>query len=152
MKKVKESNKDIYAYCSLLFKYRPRTEDEIRRRCREKGYDEAIIEKTIKELYALKMLDDFRFSKMYIEDGLKLKTKGLFRLERELSDLGVSKENIRRATEEVEEEEILDVLKSDFERNCRNKPEKWQRRMYRRGFKTKRIMDVINSFKDNNFD
>jgi len=152
MKRKKKSNQDIYAYCSLLFKYRPRTEEEIRRRCREKGYDDEIIEKMIEELYGIKMLDDFRFSKMYIEDGLRLKTKGLFRLEMELSDLGVSKENIRQAIEEVDEEEIIDVLKRDFERNCKNKPEKWHQRMYRRGFKTKRIVDVINSFKDNNFD
>ncbi len=150
---MKEKNKkDIHRYCSLLFKYRPRTEEEIRRRCIEKGFDEETVENTIDELYELKMLDDLRFSKMFIEDGLKLKTKGLYRLEMELADLGVAKEIIRQSIEEVNEEDILDVLKMDFTRNCKNNPEKWLQRMYRRGFKTKRIIEVINSFKDNNFD
>lgn len=143
---------DIHQYCSLLFKYRPRTEKEIRNRCREKGFDEETIETTIDELYTLKMLDDLRFSKMYVEDGLKLKSKGLFRLERELNDLGVSKDNIRQALESVEEEEILEVLRQDYERNGKNNPEKWQRRMYRRGFETKRIIEVLKAIKDNNDD
>jgi SOS response regulatory protein OraA/RecX len=98
------------------------------------------------------MLDDLRFSKMYIEDGLKLKSKGLFRLERELNDLGVSQDQIRQAIEAVDEEEILDVLKRDYQRNCKNNPERWQRRMYRRGFQTKRIIEVMKTLKDNNFD
>lgn len=150
---MKRENKlDIHQYCSLLFKYRPRTEKEIRQRCSEKGFDQELIEKTIDELYTLRMLDDLRFSKMYIEDGLKLKTKGLYRLEKELSDLGVQKEKIRQAVEEVDEDEILDVLKDDYERNCKNNPEKWQRRMYRRGFQTKRIIEVLKDFKENNYD
>ncbi|MEA1885168.1 MAG: regulatory protein RecX [Thermotogota bacterium] len=150
---MKRKNKqDIHQYCSLLFKYRPRTEKEIRQRCQEKGFDEEQIEETIDELYTLKMLDDLRFSKMYIEDGLKLKSKGLFRLERELNDLGVSQDKIRQAIEAVDEEEILDVLKQDYQRNCKNNPERWQRRMFRRGFQTKRIIEVMKALKDNNFD
>jgi regulatory protein len=148
----KKNKQDIHQYCSLLFKYRPRTEKEIQQRCQEKGFDEEQIEKTIDELYSLKMLDDLRFSKMYIEDGLKLKSKGLFRLERELNDLGVSQDQIRQAIEAVDEEEILDVLKRDYQRNCKNNPERWQRRMYRRGFQTKRIIEVMKTLKDNNFD
>jgi regulatory protein len=148
----KKNKQDIHQYCSLLFKHRPRTEKEIRQRCQEKGFDEEQIEKTIDELYSLKMLDDLRFSKMYIEDGLKLKSKGLFRLERELNDLGVSQDQIRQAIEAVDEEEILDVLKRDYQRNCKNNPERWQRRMYRRGFQTKRIIEVMKTLKDNNFD
>ncbi len=148
----RENRQDISQYCALLFKYRPRTEDEIRKRCLEKGYDEETVEQTIEELYVLNLLDDLRFSKMYIEDGLRLKTKGLFRLEMELSDLGVSKENIKQAIDEVDEEEIFEVLRRDFQRNSKNDSEKWQRRMYRRGFQMKRIIDVVNSFKDNNFD
>jgi len=150
---MKRKNKpDIHQYCSLLFKYRPRTQREIRNRCREKGFDEEMIEKTIEELYTLKMLDDLRFSKMYVEDGLKLKSKGLFRLERELTDLGVSKDIIQQALEDVEEEEILEVLRQDYKRNSKNNPEKWRRRMYRRGFETKRIMKVMKAIKDNNDD
>lgn len=148
----RENRQDISQYCSLLFKYRPRTEDEIRKRCLEKGYDEETVEQTIEELYVLNLLDDLRFSKMYIEDGLRLKTKGLFRLEMELSDLGVSKENIKQVIDEVDEEEIYEVLRRDFQKNSKNDSEKWQRRMYRRGFQMKRIIDVVNSFKDNNFD
>jgi len=147
-----ENSQDIFQYCSLLFKYRPRTEEEIRKRCLEKGFDEDIVEQTIEELYTFNLLDDLRFSKMYIDDGLRLKTKGLFRLEMELSDLGVSADNIKQAIDEVDEEEIYEVLKRDFQRNSKDNPDKWQRRMYRRGFQMKRIKDVINAFKDNNFD
>jgi len=118
----------------------------------EKGFDEDIVEQTIEELYTFNLLDDLRFSKMYIDDGLRLKTKGLFRLEMELSDLGVSADNIKQAIDEVDEEEIYEVLKRDFQRNSKDNPDKWQRRMYRRGFQMKRIKDVINAFKDNNFD
>jgi SOS response regulatory protein OraA/RecX len=73
-------------------------------------------------------------------------------LERELNDLGVSQDQIRQAIEAVDEEEILDVLKRDYQRNCKNNPERWQRRMYRRGFQTKRIIEVMKTLKDNNFD
>ncbi|MFW6263609.1 MAG: regulatory protein RecX, partial [Thermotogota bacterium] len=129
-----------------------RTEKEIRQRCSEKGFDEEIIEQTVDELYNLNMLDDLRFSRMYIEDGLKLKTKGLFRLERELFDLGVSSDKIKQAIEEVDETDIMDVLKRDYQKNCKNNPEKWQRRMYQRGFQANRIIRVLKFFKDDNFD
>jgi len=152
MRRESKKERDIYQYCSLLFKYRPRTEAEIRQRCKEKGFDDETIEKAVNELYTLKMLDDLRFSKMYIEDGLKLKIKGLFRLERELFELGVPQEKIRQAIAEVDEEEINEVLKRDYQKNCRNNPEKWQRRMYRRGFQAKQIFEVMKVFKDNNFD
>lgn len=147
-----KNHKDIQRYCSLLFKYRPRTEREIRIRCAEKGFDAEEIEEMIEQLYELKMLDDLRFAKMYIEDGLRLKTKGPMLLGIELAKLGISKEQIHDAIDEISEEEIDTILKSDFERNGVKNPDKWRNRMYRRGFKARRIIEMINSFKDNNLD
>lgn len=113
MEKQKK-NKSIENYCSLLFKYRPRTEQEIRKKCLEKGFESEEIELFIGELYRLKLLDDLRFSRMYIDDGIRLKVKGKFILTQELRALGVARDLIEEAFEGVEREEYLLALDDDF--------------------------------------
>jgi regulatory protein len=147
-----KKNKSIENYCSLLFKYRPRTEYEIRTKCLEKGYEVEEIESFIKELYRLRLLDDLRFSKMYIDDGIRLKVKGKFILSQELKRLGVSRETIDEAFEEVDEEDYMKALRDDFKKRGFKDSEKWKRRMLRRGFGLRKIIEVIENFNADNFD
>jgi SOS response regulatory protein OraA/RecX len=149
-KKKKKKNKSIENYCSILFKYRPRTEHEIRKKCLEKGFESKEIENFIEELYGLRLLDDLRFSKMYIDDGIRLKVKGKYLLVQELRTLGVSRETVEKAFNDLNYEEVDKALREDYRRRGFKDSEKWKRRMLRRGFELRKIIEVINDFNDSN--
>jgi len=137
---------EMERYCSTLFKYRPRTEAEIRRRFRRKGFDERLTEDFIAHLYDLDMLNDLRFSEMYIEDGISLKKKGPLLLKEELiKKLGVSPETAEEALSSVPHEEITAILKKDLEKRPVNDIEKWKKKMYRRGFSIGQIREAIEN-------
>ncbi len=137
---------EMERYCSTLFRYRPRTEAEIRRRFRKKGFDENLTEDFIEHLYELDMLNDLRFCEMYIEDGIRLKKKGPLLLKEELiKKLGVNPETAEEALNSVPEEEITTVLKDDLKRGAISDLQKWKKKMYRRGFSIGQINTAIET-------
>lgn len=93
-------------YALNLLSYRQRSEKEISRKMRDKGYENNIIDNTIKFLEKNKLLNDREFAKSFIRDKVNIQKWGRNRIRIELYRKGVNKELIN----EVIEEEIEDEL------------------------------------------
>ena len=81
--------------------YRPRTEKEIRSKLREKEFGDEEIEKTLASLHTLGYINDEEFARSYIRNQLALRPKGTLVLKQKLLLLGVAKETIDTALNEV---------------------------------------------------
>lgn len=82
---------------------RMKTIAEVSRHLKEKGYDAEETEQAISELKALNYLDDYRYALTYFEHASG-KRRGEKRIKKELSEKGVSEDDIDRAFEDFVEE------------------------------------------------
>jgi len=133
-----------------LLKLRPRTVREARLRLKRAGHSPAAIEQVIKEAQEQGLLDDEAFAKLWIQDRLLTKPKGLRLLRRELKERGVPDELIERALAEVEFDEealIHDLLGRVRERYLGLDEGTRERRLYaflrRRGFSAEAIRRAL---------
>ncbi len=143
------------AYCFKLFKFRLRTEKEIRDKLKRRQFCKDVIEDVIEYFKSLNYINDSAFTKSWIESRIQ-KPFGLKRITYELREKGIS--------ERIIEEEIFklknfyseyDIAKGIAEERFRKiiqriDPEKAKRRIYsfllRRGFSSDIALDIINKF------
>jgi regulatory protein len=112
-----------YVVAVRLLNYRFRSEEELRRKLRDKEFASEVIEVTIERLRRQGWIDDARFAVQYARSLLR-KRKGRRRIAMELRELGVDDEVARgaiaEAGEEHPEEAAVDALlakkASSFER------------------------------------
>lgn len=79
-----------------------RSEQEVRKKLKEMDFQEGIIDKVTERLKELKYLDDHEFSRMWIEDRMKLKPVGRKMLIRDLKNKGVAPEVVDETINEFE--------------------------------------------------
>ncbi|SHH57827.1 regulatory protein RecX [Thermosipho atlanticus] len=115
-----------------LLKYRIRSENELRFRLKEKGYESEEIEKTISYLKEKGFIDDEKFAYLYVYDSLTLHKKGPFRIKLELKKLGVDEYIIEDAIKKVLEEVDLEEIKKEITKGMDEK--KARELLYRKGF------------------
>ncbi|MFH2070692.1 MAG: regulatory protein RecX [Elusimicrobiota bacterium] len=142
-------------YALLLLKYKNRTEKEISGKLKRKNFTETAIRETIEKLKRLKLLDDEKFARTFIETKLG-SGRGINRIILELKNKGVSTQNLDETLKEYG-----DTQEQQFETACRlfeNKtrtysklpPEKIYRRtggfLSRRGFSSDIIRKVFNEW------
>lgn len=84
--------------------YRDRSEKEIRKKLKDVGFDENIIEWVIGELKRIKLLDDKRFAQSYAQTQMITRPMGEYYLRRELKQKGLDTELIEQTVEKVYEE------------------------------------------------
>lgn len=84
---------------------RPRSEQEIRRRLKQKGYPEEIINQVMTRLGDVKLVDDRDFAKFWVENREGFKPRSKRALQYELRQKGVASEEITRAVKKVDERE-----------------------------------------------
>ncbi len=128
----KKGMSDPLKYASLLMRYRPRSEREMRERLSRK-FSEEEVERTIETLKEKGILDDERFALMMAKNELEVKFHGPRMIKSKLIKLGVSEDVIERA---------LEKAMRDF--NVRSKMEELRKKfedfrklreyLYRRGF------------------
>ncbi|RKX53348.1 MAG: RecX family transcriptional regulator [Thermotoga sp.] len=144
---MKRSKKiDPMKYALKLLKIRARSEEEIRKRLRMKGYTEAEIGKVMEKLRRMNMVDDSKFSYLYAYDRLTVHKRGPKLIRMELIKLGVDErivdDAIERVLMETKEEDVISGM-----------VEKWKNldkgkiidRLMRRGFDYQKIVEVLNS-------
>ena len=90
--------------------YRMRTVKEMSDKLMEKCDDEDIVNDVLFELCQKKLLDDLHYATLYIQDGVNIRQKGLFRIQMELEEKGVDRGIIRRAVEASEIDEFAAIL------------------------------------------
>lgn len=99
-------------YALKLLGYRARSEQEIRSRLSQKGYENNIIEGTVRFLKKNNFIDDYAFAKALVNDELNLKQSGEGLIKQKLLQKGISKEIIQSVLEEVlDEAELLAACK-----------------------------------------
>ncbi len=116
-------------FAMKLLGVRRRSVFEIRKRLEEKGCVENIIDKTIKELFEYKYLNDEEFAEAYINDKINFNPRGSFLIKKELREKGIAENIIDEKIKELlsEEKEIklaekaarkkLEFLNKDLEKN-----------------------------------
>ena len=77
--------------------HRPRSIEETRRRLKEKGFDEAVIETTLQKLIDQHWLDDLNFSRQWIENRNTFRPRSDRLLSYELKQKGVAENVIVQA-------------------------------------------------------
>lgn len=135
-----------------LLNIKPRTVAELSSRLTQKGFSTKITDTVIKEFKNKGLLNDHKFSKLWIENRLLNKPKGFSVLKKELKKKGVPEEDIQVAIDSVKEEyEEYAVAKSLAEKRLSRmgglKIETKRRRLYgflqRRGFSAEIISNLI---------
>lgn len=140
-----------YAIRSLLRKRQ--TEKEIRGRI-QKRHPTAPVEEVISRLKELNYINDEAFSEAWIRHRSLSSPKGKFQLERELRQKGVSSENRGKALQEYDEGDVLQELalkkwEKLRETDMRKKREKLMRFLLSRGFAISSVIEIVNSFAQN---
>ena len=84
-----------------LLSYRPRAEQELRRRLRSKDFPHASVEWCLRALKEEGLIDDHAFASAYVRSRIRLKPRGRFRLTQELRQKGVSAEIAEEAIDQA---------------------------------------------------
>lgn len=97
----KEEQECANNYGLRLLNFKMRTEQEIRRKMKEKEYTEDVVDTTIEYLYYLNYLNDEEYANKFIKDKSNLKNMGKERIKRELYAKGIDKEIINDQIEDL---------------------------------------------------
>jgi len=146
---MNDAIKAIDDYARILFRYRIRTEWETRERCTEKGFDSESIEALIERLKERGLLDDDRFLRMYLYEGLTLKKKGIYVLREELSRLGIARDQIMEAWRALSKREDIPALLAQWASKEKSfDPNRWKTKMLKRGFESEDIGQALEVLED----
>lgn len=84
----------FYNLALRFLSYRPRSEQEIRNKLKEKKVDQEIINKIIEKLKKYNFINDLEFAKKWIESRLRFKPRSLRLIKLELKQKGIDPEAI----------------------------------------------------------
>jgi regulatory protein len=136
--------------------YRPRTEKEIRKKLKEKDFDDAVIEEVAQTLKRLKLIDDYEYAKNFVQERLRLSPRGENLLKQELWKKGIDKEIIgevlRETFESRDVEEIAQEVLEKAKRKYRNLEKEVALRrikgfLLRRGFSYETVNELVKDSK-----
>jgi len=111
IQEIQQADQLIRAKMSAIsyLSYRARTEHEIREKLKRDGFDEPVRNTVIDRLHELSYINDQSFVLNYVRDRLNRKGHGPIRLKADLRKLGISKEQVDEALNEVSDaNNILD--------------------------------------------
>ncbi len=149
-----DAKKIAYSYVS----FKRRTEQQIRKKLREKKFDSLTINKTIEFLKEFKLLDDYQFAKQFAKELVERKKIGKIKLIQELKSRGI---NVDIANEIVnktfENINVIDLAIKSTEKKLKilkNKlPEKRKQllvqHLQRQGFDWDTINQILEQYQNN---
>ncbi|HID52961.1 MAG TPA: regulatory protein RecX, partial [Anaerolineae bacterium] len=101
--KVADSQETAKQAAIRFIEYRPRSTAEVRRRLRQKGFDEAAIDHAIERLQAVALLDDLAFARYWVDQRETFKPRSQMALRQELQQKGVNRDIIDEAIAPVDD-------------------------------------------------
>lgn len=134
--------------------YKPRTEEEVRRKLRQEDVPSPVIEDVIARLYELEYLDDEAYAHDYAHNRFSSKKYGPVRIRRELTERGVDRRLADAAVDELFAE--VDVTAAAWthaekrwprlagEDDPRRRRQKMYRYLRRRGFTSNTIRPILD--------
>ena len=141
----------LYAY--RLLNYRPRSEQEIRYKLKEKGFAEEIIDCLVVELKSRSLIDDYDFARLWAKSRLQSSGRSFSNIKRELLIKGIAEDIIENVIARLRNDfNEYDIAKRLIEIRLRSvlgiDKDRAQHRLYsylkRRGFSDSVIYKVIN--------
>ncbi|MCC6445741.1 MAG: regulatory protein RecX [Armatimonadetes bacterium] len=147
-----EEERQAREYALKLLSYRPRSEDEIRRKLAGKGYGEDIMEAALDFLRCQKFVDDADFAQRWIEHRRQSRPMGRAGLGWELRQKGIDRNLVDSALEsypgESEREAALEAARRALTK-ATGDPASRKRKavgmLQRRGFSWETIQDVLTA-------
>jgi len=103
--KAQDERERVRTAALRLLRYRDRSIAEMRQRLRRKGFDPEVIADEIEQLIRERLLDDERFTGVWIRHKLTISHKGKRLVRAELTAKGISAELFARVWEEHVEQE-----------------------------------------------
>lgn len=136
-----------------ILKYMDRSEFELRKKLKEAGYTEGIVDRTIEYLYEYNYINDERFALLLIKSKKSVKSKMILRME--LLKKGISKELLdellQREYEDSEDDPELTAIRKAIAKKTRNietlsqeEKQKLIASLYRKGFQMDKIKQILN--------
>jgi regulatory protein len=137
-----------------LFKFRPRSEKELRDYLRFKAKLPANeVEEVIEELYAQDLLNDNRFAKWLFDSRLNSAKYGISRIKMELKQKGIDKQIIEDTIAEYDpvqleayEEENIERYFEKYQNQIPGEKDKIIKRIQRKGFSFNKIFKIADKF------
>jgi len=148
--KAQEERERVRTAALRLLRYRDRSIAEMRQRLRRKGFDPEVIADEIEQLIRERLLDDERFTGVWIRHKLNISHKGKRLVRAELAAKGIGAELFARVWEEHAEQERRSAetwakakaedynLLDSFERRGRIR-----QGLYRRGYSQEAIEEAL---------
>jgi regulatory protein len=105
---------DAYKHCLDVayryLSYRPRSEEEIKKRLKGRGFSTGVVEKIIEKLKEQDLINDLAFAEFWREGRLSNKPKSKRLIIKELSDKKVENDIIKQVTESIDDESNAYIL------------------------------------------
>lgn len=134
--------------------YKPRTEQEVRRKLKKREVPRPIVEDVIARLYELEYLDDESYAHDYAHNRFSSKKYGPLRIRRELVERGIDRHVAEAAVDELFAEENAQAAarehakkrwpRLDKDEDLRRRKQKMYRYLRRRGFSTDTIYPILD--------
>lgn len=158
LKNLIKENDDEYAY-NMAINYisiRMRSEREIKEYLKRKQIDELLIDDIVKKLNKNGLLNDFNFSKAYVNDALLLTTKGPNKIKQDLYKLGVKTEIIDEVMSDIDKDILKEKLSNLVAKKLNIASNKGSSNtiklklvnyFYNLGYDKKMILDELSNYK-----
>lgn len=137
--------------CALKFIYNhPKTEQDLRIKLFQKWFSSEEVHQTMEILKTQKFIDDKMFAQMYINSEVIKKGKPLILITRKLETRGISKDIIKKVTQD-NEEDIGDWIYKRIRKDMDAYKRKWEewfniiQKLLRKWYKLDDIKNVIKN-------
>lgn len=101
----RDDRERAYELALNYLSYRPRSEGEVRKRLRQKGYPEQAVEEAMDRLRRAGLVDDEAFARYWIANRDQFKPRGRYALRQELRQKGVPDRVVGELLEDVNEDD-----------------------------------------------
>lgn len=110
--KQPDSVEHAYNYALFLLGLSMRTEFEMQRKMKVRGYNPDVVEQVMSKLFEEKLLDDYHYAEVYLNNLKEYRTFGYFGIKKKMLEKHLSKETVEGLLEqELTFEEELKIAK-----------------------------------------
>jgi regulatory protein len=103
--RLADEKERAYELALDFLSYRPRSQAEVARRLRQKGFCEPAVERVLQRLSQAGLLDDQAFARYWIDNREQFKPRGIRALRQELRQKGVPDDVVDELVKDVDETE-----------------------------------------------
>jgi len=128
--------------------YMPRSKKQVREKLENTPYENNIIESVLEYLTDLKFINDYKYALMYINDKMKFKPSSKREIYYKLKNLGIDREYIDQAIEELEfneQDSIEKIMEKKIRKGSIDK-KKIYKYLFNRGFFYNNINKILTKY------